>query len=201
MSQVCRPGRLVWRLLSRSGRHSGRYYTTSDRGDDPTTAGREEAREVDPRRRESRQGKGGGGERAADPSTGPPPRQLQGDREGSAAASLPESVSERPLGEYSFDELMARIAESQKRDRDDVPAAWTDSRKKRSRTRRTSGMNIDELVEFLRQENARDICVMKVPPEREYVEYFVVCGGLGTRHIRTMADNLAAEVRENVQFV
>ena len=51
-----------------------------------------------------------------------------------------------------------------------------------------------ELVEFLRRENARDICVIKVPPEREYVDYFVVCGGLGTRHIRTMADNLAAEV-------
>ena len=55
-------------------------------------------------------------------------------------------------------------------------------------------MNIHELVEFLRWKNARDICVIKVPREREYVDYFIVCGGLGTRHIRTMADSLVAEV-------
>ena len=65
---------------------------------------------------------------------------------------------------------------------------------KKSKVHRSSPMEISELVEFLQGENARDICVIQVLPEREYVSYFVTCSGMGTRHIRAMAENLAAEV-------
>lgn len=62
--------------------------------------------------------------------------------------------------------------------------------------KRTSAMSIEELVHFLREQNARDVCVIELPPELGYVQYFVVCSGMGSRHIGRMADNLQAEVRK-----
>ena len=59
---------------------------------------------------------------------------------------------------------------------------------------RSAPMDIEELVQFLRDENASDICVIRVPPHLDYVDYFVVCSGFGGRHLRRMAGGLAAEV-------
>lgn len=59
---------------------------------------------------------------------------------------------------------------------------------------RTTPMTVDELVEFLRIESAQDMCVINIPPERDYVKYFVTCTGRGVSHIRRMADSLVAEV-------
>ncbi len=59
---------------------------------------------------------------------------------------------------------------------------------------RSSPMTIEEVVTFLKEERAVDVCVLHVPPEMEYVDYFVTCSGMGTRHIGRIADNLAAEV-------
>ncbi|XP_004377569.1 mitochondrial assembly of ribosomal large subunit protein 1 isoform X1 [Trichechus manatus latirostris] len=47
--------------------------------------------------------------------------------------------------------------------------------------------DIDTLVSLLRQENARDICVIKVPPEVKYTDYFVIGSGTSTRHLHAMA--------------
>ncbi|KAG7469676.1 hypothetical protein MATL_G00131360 [Megalops atlanticus] len=47
--------------------------------------------------------------------------------------------------------------------------------------------NIDALVSVLRQENAADICVIKIPKEMKYTDYFVVVSGSSTRHLRAMA--------------
>ncbi|XP_003788548.1 mitochondrial assembly of ribosomal large subunit protein 1 [Otolemur garnettii] len=47
--------------------------------------------------------------------------------------------------------------------------------------------DIDMLVSLLRQENARDICVIKVPPEMKYTDYFVISSGTSTRHLHAMA--------------
>ncbi|CAH7152974.1 Malsu1 [Phodopus roborovskii] len=47
--------------------------------------------------------------------------------------------------------------------------------------------DIDMLVSLLRQENARDICVIKVPTEMRYTDYFVVGSGTSTRHLHAMA--------------
>ena len=60
--------------------------------------------------------------------------------------------------------------------------------------RRTSMMTVEQLVEFLHEHNARDVCVIQVPPELDYVEYFVVCTAMGTRHVGRVADSLQAEV-------
>ncbi|XP_070569627.1 uncharacterized protein [Ptychodera flava] len=45
---------------------------------------------------------------------------------------------------------------------------------------------IDELVEVLKEENAKDICVIKVPKEKQYVDYFVIVSCRSTRHMQAM---------------
>ncbi|XP_005360904.1 mitochondrial assembly of ribosomal large subunit protein 1 [Microtus ochrogaster] len=50
-----------------------------------------------------------------------------------------------------------------------------------------SKFDIDMLVSLLRQENARDICVIKVPPEMKYADYFVIGSGTSSRHLHAMA--------------
>nr|XP_032817054.1 mitochondrial assembly of ribosomal large subunit protein 1 [Petromyzon marinus] len=50
------------------------------------------------------------------------------------------------------------------------------------------GMPLDVLVAALHQENGRDLCVINVPPELNYVDYFVVVTGSSTRHLRAMAE-------------
>ncbi|XP_067094304.1 mitochondrial assembly of ribosomal large subunit protein 1 [Osmerus mordax] len=47
--------------------------------------------------------------------------------------------------------------------------------------------NIDVMVSLLRQENAVDICVIKVPEEVKYTDHFIVVSGSSTRHLRAMA--------------
>lgn len=46
---------------------------------------------------------------------------------------------------------------------------------------------LDVLVSLLRQENAGDICVIKVPEQIKYSEYFIVASGTSPRHLRAMA--------------
>uniref|UniRef100_A0A4X2LQG9 Mitochondrial assembly of ribosomal large subunit protein 1 n=2 Tax=Vombatus ursinus TaxID=29139 RepID=A0A4X2LQG9_VOMUR len=47
--------------------------------------------------------------------------------------------------------------------------------------------DINLLVSLLRQENARDICVIQVSPELKYTDYFVVVSGSSPRHLQAMA--------------
>ncbi|XP_041844773.1 mitochondrial assembly of ribosomal large subunit protein 1 [Melanotaenia boesemani] len=46
---------------------------------------------------------------------------------------------------------------------------------------------LDVLVSLLRQENAVDLCVIKVPDHIKYTEYFIVVSGVSPRHLRAMA--------------
>ncbi|XP_072139081.1 mitochondrial assembly of ribosomal large subunit protein 1 [Mobula birostris] len=47
--------------------------------------------------------------------------------------------------------------------------------------------NIDVLVSLLRQENAKDICVIKLPMELKYTNYFIIVSGTSARHLQAMA--------------
>ncbi|XP_064023021.1 mitochondrial assembly of ribosomal large subunit protein 1 [Pogoniulus pusillus] len=47
--------------------------------------------------------------------------------------------------------------------------------------------NIDFVVALLRQENAKDICVIQLPPEIQYCNYFIIVSGSSTRHLHAMA--------------
>uniref|UniRef100_A0A8C8S347 Mitochondrial assembly of ribosomal large subunit protein 1 n=1 Tax=Pelusios castaneus TaxID=367368 RepID=A0A8C8S347_9SAUR len=50
-----------------------------------------------------------------------------------------------------------------------------------------SKFNIDVIIALLRQENASNICVIQVPPELRYSDYFIIVSGSSTRHLRAMA--------------
>ena len=93
--------------------------------------------------------------------------------------------------DYSLEKLLRNVQKARLReDREQEETVTVKS----ERVQRSTPMTISELVEFLREENAKEICVIRVPPEREYVNYLVTCAGTGTRHIRRMADSLAWEV-------
>ncbi|NXJ84624.1 MASU1 protein, partial [Trogon melanurus] len=47
--------------------------------------------------------------------------------------------------------------------------------------------NIDFVVALLRQENAKDIVVIQLPPEIKYCNYFIIVSGTSTRHLHAMA--------------
>ena len=47
----------------------------------------------------------------------------------------------------------------------------------------SSKLDTNTLVSPLRQENAKDICVIKIPPEMKYTDYFVTESGISTRYI------------------
>ncbi|NWV62290.1 MASU1 protein, partial [Malurus elegans] len=47
--------------------------------------------------------------------------------------------------------------------------------------------SIDLVVALLRQENAKDICVIQLSPEIKYCDYFIVVSGFSTRHLHAMA--------------
>ncbi|XP_077997728.1 uncharacterized protein LOC144450859 [Glandiceps talaboti] len=53
---------------------------------------------------------------------------------------------------------------------------------------RTPGgvFNIEELVHILREENVRDICVINIPKEKKYVDYFVIVSCRSTRHLQAV---------------
>ncbi|XP_060937652.1 mitochondrial assembly of ribosomal large subunit protein 1 [Limanda limanda] len=51
----------------------------------------------------------------------------------------------------------------------------------------SESFTLDVLVSLLRQENAADICVIKVPDQIKYAEYFIVVTGTSPRHLRAMA--------------
>ncbi|KAF1387830.1 hypothetical protein PFLUV_G00084000 [Perca fluviatilis] len=53
--------------------------------------------------------------------------------------------------------------------------------------RSSETFTLDVLVSLLRQENAVDICVIKVPEQIKYTENFIVVSGVSPRHLRAMA--------------
>ncbi|KAJ6666587.1 hypothetical protein lerEdw1_020310 [Lerista edwardsae] len=54
----------------------------------------------------------------------------------------------------------------------------------------SSVFSIDDMVSLLRQENAKDICVIQLPPEMKYTNYFIIVSGSSTRHLHAMAHYL-----------
>lgn len=57
----------------------------------------------------------------------------------------------------------------------------------KDRERPSETFTLDVLVSLLRQENAVDICVINVPDQIKYAEYFIIVSGVSQRHLRAMA--------------
>ncbi|KAK4297799.1 hypothetical protein Pmani_029803 [Petrolisthes manimaculis] len=47
--------------------------------------------------------------------------------------------------------------------------------------------DVEELVDLLREENARDVAVIQVPPDMMYVEFLVLVSGRSKRHVEALA--------------
>lgn len=58
--------------------------------------------------------------------------------------------------------------------------------------------SLDVLVSLLRQENAVDICVIKIPENIQYADYLIVVSGISTRHLRAMALYATKVVRNDL---
>uniref|UniRef100_G1KP02 Mitochondrial assembly of ribosomal large subunit protein 1 n=1 Tax=Anolis carolinensis TaxID=28377 RepID=G1KP02_ANOCA len=54
----------------------------------------------------------------------------------------------------------------------------------------SSRFSFEDIVSFLRQENAKDICAIQLPPEMKYSNYFVIVSGSSPRHLHAMAHYL-----------
>ncbi|XP_048009915.1 mitochondrial assembly of ribosomal large subunit protein 1 isoform X2 [Megalobrama amblycephala] len=52
----------------------------------------------------------------------------------------------------------------------------------------TPGFDVALLVSLLRQENASDICVIRVPPELKYTDHMIIVSGSSPRHLNAMAE-------------
>lgn len=123
-------------------------------------------------------------------------------REGSNTASYTSSTAAvhgtepEKRQDYDLEKLLENISvlKSAEVDKEEAGRAT-------EKPRRTTPMSIGELVEFLHSENAQEICVINVPPELQYVQYFVTCSGKGLRHISKIAHSLADEVSERMQGV
>lgn len=50
--------------------------------------------------------------------------------------------------------------------------------------------NIESITKLLQEENAQDICVIRIPPERQYVDYFIIVTGRSTRHLNAMTQSI-----------
>uniref|UniRef100_A0A1A7X4D3 Mitochondrial assembly of ribosomal large subunit protein 1 n=1 Tax=Iconisemion striatum TaxID=60296 RepID=A0A1A7X4D3_9TELE len=66
-------------------------------------------------------------------------------------------------------------------------AEISDNRNSSINPRPAEAFTLDVLVSLLHQENAIDLCVIKVPTHIRYTEYFLVVSGLSPRHVRAMA--------------
>ncbi|XP_053700057.1 mitochondrial assembly of ribosomal large subunit protein 1 [Synchiropus splendidus] len=53
--------------------------------------------------------------------------------------------------------------------------------------RASETFSLDVLVSLLRQENAVDICVIRVPEQIKYAQYLIVVGGVSSRHLSAMS--------------
>lgn len=72
--------------------------------------------------------------------------------------------------------------------KDETNGTESDFRDSSAKSQRSSEVfTLDVLVALLKQENAVDVCVIKVPEQIQYAEYFIVASGLSTRHLKAMA--------------
>lgn len=55
---------------------------------------------------------------------------------------------------------------------------------------------IDKIVNILEQKKAKDISIINISEISILADYFVICSGTSTTHIRTLADELEDKMKE-----
>jgi hypothetical protein len=89
--------------------------------------------------------------------------------------------------QYDIESLLKNIHNERK-------ARHKKEEKKIIREKRQDIFTIDALVNFLKEENAQEICVIKVPDDLQYVSYFVTCTAVSGRHIQRIAEAICYQV-------
>uniref|UniRef100_A0A8C1MZF7 Mitochondrial assembly of ribosomal large subunit protein 1 n=1 Tax=Cyprinus carpio TaxID=7962 RepID=A0A8C1MZF7_CYPCA len=57
------------------------------------------------------------------------------------------------------------------------------------------GFDVALLVSVLKQENASDICVIRVPPELKYTDHMIIVSGSSPRHLSAIAELLQTDFK------
>lgn len=66
---------------------------------------------------------------------------------------------------------------------------------------RSESCSIAEVSRVLREENAKDLCVVRMPVEINYADYLVSASGTSTRHLRAVAEGLSRNVRQSNEII
>merc|ERR1712135_88674 len=61
---------------------------------------------------------------------------------------------------------------------------------------RAKVLEIENVVQIIRNEGALDLCVIRVPEERKYVEHFIICTPRNDSQLVSIPGNLAEHYRE-----
>ncbi|XP_070768661.1 mitochondrial assembly of ribosomal large subunit protein 1 [Enoplosus armatus] len=102
-------------------------------------------------------------------------------------SSYPNHVSTYHLDAKRFYSEMCSESSNSKRSTGSCQEELHESVSSAPSQRSSEKFTLDVLVSLLRQENAVDICVIKVPEQIKYAEYFIVVSGVSPRHLRAMA--------------
>lgn len=57
--------------------------------------------------------------------------------------------------------------------------------------------DLDEIVQILRDERMKDICVIKVPAEQQYAQYLILATAFSARHLTSTSEYINKLVRNN----
>ncbi|CAF1152765.1 unnamed protein product [Rotaria sordida] len=48
--------------------------------------------------------------------------------------------------------------------------------------------NLDDIIQILRDERMKDICVIEISPEQQYVQYLVLATAFSARHLKSTSE-------------
>lgn len=59
--------------------------------------------------------------------------------------------------------------------------------------------DLEDILQILRDERLRDICVIEIPPEKQYAKYLIIATAFSARHLQSTSEYINKLVRNNLQ--
>ncbi len=59
--------------------------------------------------------------------------------------------------------------------------------------------DLEEILEILRDERMKDICVIKIPPEQQYARYLILATAFSGRHLKSTSEYINKLVRNYLE--
>jgi ribosomal silencing factor RsfS len=60
--------------------------------------------------------------------------------------------------------------------------------------------DLEDILEILRDERMKDICVIEIPPEQQYAKYLVLATSFSARHLKSTSEYINKLVRNKIQI-